>query len=120
MALALLTMLAGCDEKKEPASATTVVPAPTPTTAVAPSGAAVAPSGAAVVPSGAAAAPSGAAEKPEAGKGDKVQAKAVAPVKRLPPPPGAMPHGNPEDGTLKYNPPPAQNPPPPKNGAATH
>jgi hypothetical protein len=30
----------------------------------------------------------------------------------MPPPiAGGMPHGNPEDGTLKYNPPPAQNPP---------
>jgi hypothetical protein len=28
-----------------------------------------------------------------------------------------MPHGNPEDGTLRYNPPPSQNPPAKKDPA---
>jgi len=135
MALALVTTLAGCDDKKD---ATVVAPTPMPTTAVAPtpsgaaaapSGAAAAPSGAAVAPSGAAVAPSGAAvvptasgtsasgeaAKPETHPGDK-NAKATAPKKPLPPP-GAMPHGNPEDGTLRYNPPPGQNPPAKKDTA---
>ena len=115
MALAVVTTLAGCDDKKD---AAVVAPSPTPTTMVAPaasgasaapSGAAVAPSGAAVAPSGAAVAPSGEAAKPETHKGDK-SAKPGAATKALPPP-GVMPHGNPEDGTLRYSPPPAQNPP---------
>jgi len=120
MALAVVTTLAGCDDKKD---AAVVAPSPTPTTtlspaatgaSVAPSGAAVAPSGAAVAPSGAAVSPtgtsaSGEAAKPETHKGDK-NAKPGAATKVLPPP-GGMPHGNPENGTLHYSPPPAQNPP---------
>jgi hypothetical protein len=107
MALALVTTLAaGCDEKKDTA------PAPV-------SGAAVVPTGAAVVPSGAAAAPSGTTVSGEAtkpsGEAAKPSEKASAPkggtTKAPPPITGGMPHGNPEDGTLKYNPPPAQNPP---------
>ncbi|MCU1283503.1 MAG: hypothetical protein JWM53_7049, partial [bacterium] len=70
---------------------------------------AVAPSGAAAAPSGAVA-PSGEAAKHDSAKG-ATKAGAVARPVQLPPP-GGMPHGNPEDGTLKYNPPPSQNPPP--------
>lgn len=48
--------------------------------------------------------------------------KAVPPPKggsasKTVPAAGAMPHGNPEDGTLKYDPPPAQNPPAKKDAA---
>lgn len=126
MALAVVTALAGCDDKKD---AAVVAPSPTPTVvpaasgaSVAPSGAAVAPSGAALAPPGATLAPSGAevapsgtsasgeAAKPETHKGDK-NAKPGAATKAAPQPSGAMPHGNPEDGTLHYNPPPAQSPP---------
>ncbi|MGZ3442601.1 MAG: hypothetical protein ACXVDD_23935 [Polyangia bacterium] len=125
MAMALAATLAGCDEKKD-APATTPPAAPVSGAAVAPSGAAVAPSGAAVAPSGAAVAPSGAAvsgeaakpvddsAKHETAKGDKA---AVKPAGKLPPP-GGMPHGKPEDGTLKYNPPPSQNAPAKKGDTA--
>jgi uncharacterized lipoprotein NlpE involved in copper resistance len=116
MALALLTTLVGCDEKKDAAgTTTTIAPTPSPTTTVAP-----APSGAAAAPSGAAAAPSDAAAsveaaKPETAKHDK-SAKPGTTTKKLPLP-GVMPHGNPEDGTLRYNPPPPQSPPAKKDAA---
>lgn len=102
LALALVTVVVGCDEKKDaPATVAAVASGG----AVAPSGAVVAPSGAVVAPSGAAgASPKGAASKP--GK--------VVPA---PAPSGMMPHGSAEDGTLKYNPPAAQNGAP--SGAAT-
>ena len=109
VALTLVTTLAGCDEKQDaaattttvaPPATTTVAPTPTPTTTV------VAPSGAVVAPSGATA--SGEATKPEHAKGEKGGKPAAA---ATPQPGGVMPHGNPEDGTLRYNPPPAQNPP---------
>jgi hypothetical protein len=122
MSLALLVALAGCEEKKEAAPPSAVVPATG--AAVVPSGAAasgeaVAPSGAAASgeaakPSGEAAKPSGEAAKPsgEAAKPSGAKAsKSGAATKAAPPISGGMPHGNPEDGTLKYNPPPAQNPP---------
>jgi hypothetical protein len=99
IALAAVASLAaaGCDEKKDAAERTTVVaPAPTPTTAV------VAP-----------VAPSGEPTKAEPAHGEKAATKTAAkPPTPTPTTSGAMPHGNPENGTLKYNPPPA--PPNPK------
>ena len=110
MALALMTMLAGCDEKKDvaaPAATTTVALTPTLAKVVAstPSGTAAAPSGESAKPSGESVGPSGAAAKPSG-----ATFKAPAPT-------GFMPHGSVENGTLKYNPPPSQNPPM-KKGAA--
>lgn len=118
MALALVTAVVGCDEKKsapETKPTTTVAPTPTPaTTAVAPtaSGEAAKPLGEAAKPSGEAVTPSGTTASGEAARA----ATTKAPVKggttsKALPPPGGMPHGNPEDGTLKDNPPPSQNPP---------
>ena len=69
MALALMTMLAGCDEKKDvaaPAATTTVALTPTLAKVVAstPSGTAAAPSGESAKPSGESVGPSGAAAAP--------------------------------------------------------
>ena len=114
MALALVTALVGCDEKKsapETKATTTVAPTPTPTTAVAPtaSGEQAKPSGEAAKPSGAAVTPSGTSASGTAAKPETVKAvphpKGGAASKTVPVA-GGMAHGNPEDGTLKYNPPP--------------
>ena len=126
MALALVAALAGCEEKKgapETKATTTVAPTSTPSTAAAApvvSGAAAAPSGEPVAPSGSAVSPSGTSASGEAARSKTT--KAVPPPKggtasKTVPAAGAMPHGNPEDGTLKYNPPPAQNPPAKKDAA---
>lgn len=117
--LALLTLVGGCDEKRDaPATATAAVPVTGSGAVAAPSGAVAAPSGAAAAPSGAVAAPSGAAAAPSgaaaasagAPKGSASKANKLAPPST--PPSGTMPHGSAEDGTLKYNPPAGQNPPP--------
>jgi hypothetical protein len=107
VALAVVAMLAGCDGKKEAATTTTAAPAaaaPATTTAPTPTPSTVAMPPAA---SGEAAKPSGEAAKPSTKPGGALR-KTAAP--KPVPPTGGMPHGNPEDGTLKYNPPPAQNP----------
>lgn len=116
IALTVVATLAGCDDKKDAAA---VAPAPTPTTTAMPAASGTSPaSGVAVAPSSGAdvaGAASGTSATPETHKGDK-GAKPGTATKSFPPP-GVMPHGNPEDGTLRYNPPPGQNPPAKKDSA---